>query len=562
MLDTPQSSTRHIPWSRIITYTIVVVGTILNLFFIVPNGDYSCQSGVCGIRIGEWHYHDAMWHIAVARNSFQSFPFIFPSAAGFALTSYNYLLGAILFLLEIARIGPFFTYFKLLPVLGNIALIYSLFRYYRITKKTDLEQLWISFFVYLGSSFSFLLILYRNDFADFSILKGFPVVATLQPAFVLSNVQFFLSLPIILYAFTSIFLKKSSKTTILIQSILLTLAVGLKIYSGMFVILMLLVGSIVRNISIRTYKQILIDSLWYIFVFFASALVFYLPLDSQYRGFPFIWSPISIPHAITESPGLFYHKNFTLGLYFMHGLQKISYRLILYESISITLFILWNLGSRVIFVVGLIYTIFKKQLALEQGFLLIFGLIGLLIPTFFIQKGGGWYNTIQFAYIGVYFIGILAGIYVAKMWANGHFVLKLLVIVTLLLTLPNNILMFKLLAMKKIVIPIAEINALEFLRSQPRGVVLSFPDDKNSSYVPALSAKVGYMIDYEQADLLNIATNNRVQDVENRACSVLGEIDYLYLNSARGKEYINCTNFIPKFRQIYDRNLISIYRRR
>jgi hypothetical protein len=190
MDDTIQSSRRTIPWILIITFGIVAIGTLLNLLFIVPNGDYSCQDNVCGIRIGEWHYHDALWHIAVARNSFASFPFVFPSAAGFALTSYNYLLGAIIFLLERVWISPLFTYFKLLPVLGNIALVYSLFRYFRLTHKTELEKLWITFFMYFGASFSYFLIFYRNNFAEYSILKGFPVVATIQPAFVTSNIQF------------------------------------------------------------------------------------------------------------------------------------------------------------------------------------------------------------------------------------------------------------------------------------------------------------------------------------------------------------------------------------
>lgn len=546
---------------RILTIVIVALGIILNLAFIIPNGDYRCQNNGCGIFIGEWHYHDALWHIAVARNSFQTIPLTYPSAAGFALTSYNYLLGALLFLLELVRINPFFTYFKLLPIVGNIALLYMLIRYFRITNKSELEQLCITFFTYLGSSFSFLLIVYRANFAEFSILKGFPVVATLQPAFVMSNVQFFLSLPIIVYAFTNIFLKKTLKTTILIQSVLLALAIGLKIYSGMFVVLMLIVGSVVRNITVRAYKRMLIEIMIYLFIFFVAAFMFYLPSDSQSREFPFIWSPIAIPHAITESPGLFYHKDFTLGRYFMYGLQKFSPRLILYETMSVLLFLLWNLGSRVFLILGIIFIIIKKRFTFELILLAAFGLIGFLIPSFFIQTGGGWYNTIQFAYIGVYIFGVLAGISVSAMWKSRNVVLRLAVAIAIITTLPNNILMFKLLAKEYIFIPEAEIQALAFLKKQPRGVVLSFPDDKNSSYVPALSGKVGYMIDYEQAALLNIATDKRVKDIESGDCSVLEEVDYLYLNSLQGSEYTTCANFHTKFRQIYNQSSISLYQK-
>ncbi len=565
MLDAPAPSTRNIPWPRIITYAIVLIGVFLNLLFVVPNGDYSCQHDVCGLRIGEWHYHDALWHIAVARNSFVSFPFIFPSAAGFALTSYNYLLGAILYVLELFWISPFFTYFKLLPVLGNIALIYSLFRYYRLTKKSELEQLWITFFMYLGSSFSFLLILYRNDFADFSILKGFPVVATVQPVFVLSNVQFFLTLPIIIYIFTDIFENNTSRYSTLIHCILLAVSVGLKMYSGVFVFLLLVLGAVRRNWFRHQNRKAFLEMLVYSGVLLLSVLIFFLPFSTQSKGLPFIWSPVSIPHVITESIGLFYHKDFTLGRYFMYGLQRLSPRLLLYETISTSIFVLWNLGTRIIFIIGVLYACRTRRFKLENMLLLILGSLGLIIPVFFIQNGGGWYNTIQFAYIGVYFIGILAGIYVAKMWKSGHFILKLLVIVAVLFTLPNNALMFKLLAMKQMVIPNTEIKALELLRSQPRGVVLSIPDYKNSSYVPALSGKVGYMIDYEQARLINlpeIQIDERIDDVENRKCSVLENVDYLYLNSDQGSEFLKCSLFPNKYILRYKNKNIRLFSKR
>ncbi|MBP6993933.1 hypothetical protein KBB12_01705 [Candidatus Woesebacteria bacterium] len=496
MEDKPKLSLNHASRTRILTYGIVLFGTILNLLFIVPNGDYFCQKGVCGIYIGEWHYHDALWHIAVARNSFQSFPFIFPSAAGFHLTSYNYLLGALLSTLEFLRISPFFSYFKLLPIVGNVALVYTLFRYFRLTHKSTTQQLWISLFMYFGSSFSYLLILYRNNFSDFSILKGFPVVATLQPAFVLSNVQFFLTIPILLYIFTDICAQTNTKNSRVVHALLLSLVIGLKIYSGFFVLFMLFVGLFRNALRTKQMHSMFISSAFYVFVSSFSICLFYLPFYSYSDSLPFIMSISTIPHQITEVPSLFYHKEFTLGRYYMLGLKKISPRLILYETISATLFILWNLGTRLIFVPVAIFTVIKRKMKFEEAVLGIMGIVGLLIPIFFIQKSGGWYNSIQFAYVGVYLLGILGGIYVAKIWASDIVILRIVVATIVLLSLPNNILTLKLIAKEKLVIPDTEIQALSYLRQQSPGVVLSFPDYKNSSYVPALSGKVGYMIDY------------------------------------------------------------------
>lgn len=561
MFDTPQSSRRTIPWILIITYGIVAIGILLNLLFIVPNGDYSCLGNVCGIRIGEWHYHDALWHIAVARNSFQSFPFVFPSAAGFALTSYNYLLGAILYILEKLWINPFFTYFKLLPILGNIALAYTLFRYFHLTQKTDIERLWITFFTYLGSSFSFFLIFYRNDFAEFSILKGFPVIATLQPSFVLSNIQFFLTLPIILYILTNILIGRPTKYTRLTESILLSLSLGLKIYSGIFILLLLILGSVRRRLHRKNHRSLIMELALYFAVSIGSVYVFFMPFSKHGQGFPFIWNPIAIPHAITESPGLLYHKDFTLGRYFMYDLHTISPRLILYEMISVLLFIVWNLGSRLVFIYGVLHDFLARRIKYEEAILLVFGFVGLLMPVFFIQNGGGWYNIIQFAYIGVYLMGILAGLSVAKLWRSHSYLAKIIIVLVVIFTLPNNVLMFRLLEKEKEIIPAQELKALSFLRSKPSGVVLSFPDNKNSSYVPALSAKTGYMIDYEQSALLDLPTEDIIQAVEKRDCAILEKVDYVYLNSPKGVEYASCQNFALSFKSIYSQDDIRIYQK-
>lgn len=557
-----QSSSQKKSLLQIVTYVLIIVGILFNLLFIVPNGDYSCTNVVCGLGIGEWHYHDALWHIAVARNSFQSIPFTFPSAVGFPLTSYNYLLAAMLHILELFFINPFFAYFKLLPVVGNIALVYSLFRYFRVTQKSEWEKFWISFFLYFGSSFSFLLIFYRNNFAEFSVLKGFPVVATLQPAFVLSNIQFFLTLPILLYVFTDLFVKKRSKYDLLVHSVLLALAIGLKIYSGIFVFLLLVLGTCLRNYPQRHLGTILKELFVYSLTSAAAIFVFFLPFGAKTSDLPFLWFPLAIPHAITESPGLFYHKEFTLGRYFMYGLQKVSPRLIVYELISIGLFLLWNLGSRVIVFVGITYSLLARKLHLEKTALFMLGIVGLLVPVFFIQRGGGWYNTIQFAYVGIYFLGILAGIYVAAMWTNRRTLLRLLVIAIVLTTLPNNILMFGLLAKEKIVINKHEIDALSHLREQPPGVVLSFPDDKNSSYVPALSGKTGYLIDYEQAALLGLPIDPMIQKVESGNCEILAEVDYVYFApNTKGASFKKCPSFTKSFRQIFRNEGVELYRR-
>jgi len=559
MHDSPPSSKQSLQWPQILLYGLVILGTVLNLLYIIPNGHVTCVDATCGIRIGEWHYHDALWHIAVARNSFTSFPLLFPSASGFELTSYNYLLGFIIFLFEWTKLDPFFVYFKLLPLIGNVLLVYTLFRYFSHTQKTRWQQIWITFFMYFGSSLSYLLIWYRGNLVEFSILKGFPVVATVQPAFVLSNVQFFLTIPIILYIFTDIVTRNRSPHTRLIHASLLALSIGLKIYSGLFVGLILLIGLIDEFISNNNFKSTLISGATYLCVSIVSVLIFYLPFRMSSSAFPFVWAPFAIPHVITESPGLFYHKDFTLGRYFMYGLGTISPRLIFYELLSTMFFILWNLGSRVIVFVIVPLLIFRKAIHREHSILFALGSIGLILPILFIQSGGGWYNTIQFAYVGVYLLGVLAGLCLAVMTQSRFLLMRVFVIFFVIITIPNNLLMFSLLAKEKLLISSEEIHVLTALKQEPRGVVLSFPDDKNSSYVPALSNKIGYMIDYEQARLLGLPVEERIKKVEARDCSVLADVRYVYVNSIKGTEYLECPGFIDVFRLRHTKGEISLY---
>ena len=130
--------------------------------------------------------------------------------------------------------------------------------------------------------------------------------------------------------------------------------------------------------------------------------------------------------------------------------------------------------------------------------------IGFGTALFTIQRSGDWFNSIQFAYLSVYAIGILAGLVLARLAQKKSIVTLFLIIIVVGVTVPNSIFTLRFLTKEKILISDTELQALSFLKNQQKGVVLSFPDSKNSSYVPVFSKHVGYLIGHATARLLNL----------------------------------------------------------
>lgn len=144
--------------------------------------------------------------------------------------------------------------------------------------------------------------------------------------------------------------------------------------------------------------------------------------------------------------------------------------------------------------------------------------ISLAFPLIFIQKGNPW-NTIQFFYYFQFLMAIFAGVVIGgwfearskKSWSNIYIyvtaVLAGLTLPTTFSTLRNDYLPSRPPAR----VTIEELEALDFLRKEPQGVVLTYPHDfawsskfsepkplyayETTAYVSALSSKLTYLED-------------------------------------------------------------------
>lgn len=200
-----------------------------------------------------------------------------------------------------------------------------------------------------------------------------------------------------------------------------------------------------------------------------------------------------------------------------------------------------------------------------------------LIPLFFIQKGTSW-NTIQFLYYALF----LSNIFLTKFLVNNQkyiFWVFLSYLIPLISFLPNY-----LGKTPPAAIPSKEIEALNFLKSQPKGTVLTYPYDKylkksfpktplplyayeTTSYVAAYSGQQTYLEDEmnlqnsgyiwperRQASLDFFSQQNEFAD---RGFLVNNQISYLYLP----KIYMDKIDFNDNMylKIIYENDEVVIY---
>lgn len=146
---------------KIISF-IVLCGAITNIGIIFFSGSSVCIKGQCGLYIGGLHFHDSLWHLALANSAFNSFPFQLPVYAGAPLQGYNYFLDLIIFALTKIGIPAIVSYFKLIPILFFVLFSYLSYQYAKRINKSPIFISCFLFFLFFGSSFSYVLSLYHT----------------------------------------------------------------------------------------------------------------------------------------------------------------------------------------------------------------------------------------------------------------------------------------------------------------------------------------------------------------------------------------------------------------
>ena len=181
-------------------------------------------------------------------------------------------------------------------------------------------------------------------------------------------------------------------------------------------------------------------------------------------------------------------------------------------TLALAIFVLGNLGTRII-------SIFCKP----NLFYFTIIITGTVLPMLFLQSGTPW-NTIQFFYYPLFFASLLAGDCFLKIKnLKLKIVLVLLTLPTTLITLHDVYLPSRPPAM----VSSSELEALQFLRSQPLGTVLTPVVNPNpyappprplylyesTAYVSALSGQPVYMEDEVNLNITAFAWPARRQEI-------------------------------------------------
>jgi len=512
--------------------------------------------------------HDGIWHIALIKQIAQG-NFQMPVFAGEALKNYHIgfdLLVAILH--RVTTVPVMNLYFQILPPTMAVSvgiLVYKLINSWQNEK----AALWSLFFVYFGGSLGWLISFVRNQ-----TFYGESMFWSQQAVSTLINPPFALSLVILMLALTNLqqYISHSDNKNFLFSLLLFGVLIEIKAYAGALALGALFVTAIFRFIVTKKYDLLL--------MFLGSSvlsLLIFLPLN-QNSGSLLVFKP-------------FWFLETMMGLSDRFGWQRFYEAMLAYRSGNIWIkaiaayltaffiFIIGNFGIRMISLLHLIKLSknYKKIDEINIFLLSIFG-AGIFVPMLFLQKGTPW-NTIQFFYYSLFIAAIYAG--VSMQYVNKY--LKIFIIVFTIPTSFATLNYHYLTSTPPARVPDYELEALEFLKGQSGGIVLTYPFDEkevakaeaprplrqyvSTAYASAYTGKLVYLEDEINLNITDYDWKTRRQNVLDFYKSLDHEYVYNFLRD-NNISYIYWVDDQRAtlgetqlgIRQVFDNGEVKIYR--
>lgn len=491
------------------TVLLIFLGSLSWFLTTVKNGlsfDYG---------LGFWgaHGHDAIWHLSLIESAKRGLPLENFSFSGTPLANYHYFYDLLLAVTSrFSQIPGNDLYFRMFPFL--ISLLIGLVGYILVKRIFDEKSANLTiFFLYFGGSFGWIVSFIRDrSLGGESLFWAQQGISTLiNPPLAISFLIFLTGL----YFFSKVL---EQKDQLLMWMIPLTVVWGslmeFKAYGGMLILGALFITSVYE--ILRGHLNFLKIS---IPIALLQAIVF-LPNNLSSSGL-LVFQPFWLIHSMVDSADRL--NWIRLSNARILGFDSGNYfKFVTAEIIGFLIFVFGNLGTRFF---GFMNITKIKNPSAFKIFISAFTILSLAIPLLFIQKGAS-FNTVQFFYYFLLIFDILAAVSLSKISFKFRGILIGLVI---LLTIPtswdslNHFLPIRPPAM----IPIGEAEALNFLKSQPDGIVLSYYyDNKNhqkyeapqplfayrsTPYVSAFSGKPEFIADTVNLDIIRIDYKGRFQ---------------------------------------------------
>jgi len=547
-------------------FLVIFLGLIFHFLISLPSGSYYCFDKQCGLYFWGAHEHDGIWHLAVINTAFKKFPPQHPVFAGENLTGYNFLLDFVIFLLTKTGIPAIIWYFKILPIIWFFLIVFLTIKLSKKLKKNYFYQVFLLFFILFGSSFGYFFTLFHKK-----TLIGSSASLAMQAGLTLVNLQFAYSLIFFLTLLLLLLKKEKSTKDIVLIGLTNFIILGLKFYGGIISVFITLIYFLVEDLKknsfinfFTTTKKLLITSAF----FLASLFIFYQPLINKNNS-GLVFSPFSIAHSIIEEKNLFYLPNVVNSRYFLYSVNPLSPRLLIIELFTAFLFVFFNLGTRFL---GILFFLrdFPKRKVDFFNFVIFLGIIfSFSLSLLFIQKGI-WWNTIQFSYYGLFLANFLVADTLSKILKKRSLVSWIFVVMIIILTLPENydIIRGFIPGKKASYIPKEELEALDFLKKQKEGIVLSLEAEEynkinnnlRTAFISAFSRKITYLGNKTQVIVTSLNFDKRLKQIKEVNCAVLEKINYIYLNNSnKEKNYLKkLTRCKKQWKVIFNKNNIQI----
>ena len=479
--------------------------------------------------IGFWgpNGHDGIWHLALINHLLAANNLNFLDMPVFSGEAFkNYHLGFdlfVAFLHQMTGISTLNLYFQILPPIFALLIGWLSYKLVLDFTNSKVQALWSLFFVYFSGSFGWLVTLFRDgQIGGESMFWAQSAVSTLL------NPPFAASLIVLLAGIIALVRYEKTKNWkyLLVVVLFFGLVIEIKVYAGILALGGLVFLGVLRVIRDKNFT--------YLIASVASGAISFIAfkLFTRTEGNLLVYQPfwfLETMMALSDRFG--WQRYFDAMMAYKSGGNFV--KAIPAYTIAFVIFWFGNLGTRGIKEI-LVFRWIRdwRGLGVVETFSASVIVGGVLIPMFFLQKGTPW-NTIQFTYYSLFFSSILAGI-VAGQWLEKNKNRVVWGTILVLLTIPTSFstLWYHYLpARPPAKISTAELDALKFLKSQPKGVVLTYPFDRtaaekaianpprplylyeSTAYVAAFSAQPIYLEDEVNMDITDYNWKDRRKKV-------------------------------------------------
>ena len=524
---------------KIFSIVIIVLSTIFFGLTMFRSG-LKYQYG-----LGFWgpNGHDAIWHLSLINQLKQQIPPKNPIYSGTLLSNYHWGFDFLVAIISnLTKLNTSLLYFQILPIIFSLLIGFLSFNLAFLITKNKFTSIFFVLLNYFTGSFGWIYTFIVNH-----QIGGESLFWSMQSVSTLLNPPFALSLIIILFGLNLWFKHHDSKSIkwAVLVGLIFALLSGVKVYSGILIGLALSFYWLFN--AINSKKLFGFNFIICLTMGLFSLLILYF-LGVLNGGQLLEFKPFWFTHSMIESLDKFYLPKLAS---FRYNQTNFVISIIL-EIGLIFIFLIGNIGTRFL---GF-FTIVSKKIQKDFNhfdlltiFILVFSF---LIPLFFIQKGTAW-NTIQFFYYFLFFINFYFAQFLSNIWLKHQILVLFLILISFITSFgtlkdyfgnpsPSSL-------------PNSEIEALNFLKNQNNGFVLTYPYDKykknniktpiplyayeTTAYVSAFSNKQTFLEDEMNLDITGFDWKSRLTDEEKffttsdkffaRGFLINNNIDYIYL---------------------------------